>query len=196
MPEPLFADGDPPSKRAVLAAALRLFARDGYDGTSIRDIAREAGYTNPALFKFFASKDELGAYLFLRGHHALVGRIAPHLRDDADLEDTLRGWVGAWLDLLAEHRDLVIFVHENVARFWPSVRAQVEGGDPFARLLAWLERARAAGRVSSATPARLQATLLVGYFHQLARLHELGALGDRRDVEAATCRLLLGALRS
>jgi AcrR family transcriptional regulator len=46
---------DPPSKRAILNAAFKLFVRDGYDATNIREIGKEAGYSNPALFKFFKS---------------------------------------------------------------------------------------------------------------------------------------------
>ncbi len=189
---------DPPSKRAIVAAALRLFVRDGYKETTIRAIADEAGYTNPALFKFFATKDELGAHIFVRCHRAFVAQIEQHLLDDGSLDDVMPRWVGAFLDLLAADRDVVRFVHEHASTFapMPSV-AKLVDGDPFARLHAWLRRGRAAGRVSTSTPLRLQAVLLVGTLHQLARTIDVPASGaERRNLERDTARLLVAALRA
>src|SRR5690348_14244025 len=43
----------------ILAAATRVFARKGYDGASMSDIAEAAGVTKPVLYDHFASKDAL-----------------------------------------------------------------------------------------------------------------------------------------
>ena len=59
---------DPPAKREILRAALKLFSERGLAETSIRDIAAESGYTNPALYKHFASKDQLALHLFETCH--------------------------------------------------------------------------------------------------------------------------------
>ena len=48
---------DPPSKRKILQAALHLFVQRSVDGVTVREIAAEAGYTNPALFKYFPTKE-------------------------------------------------------------------------------------------------------------------------------------------
>lgn len=54
------------SKRdAILAAAIRLFARQGVDGASIRDIGRAAGVTEAALYKHFASKEAVAKAIFI-----------------------------------------------------------------------------------------------------------------------------------
>ena len=37
-------DDDPPAKRHILRAAMKLFSEHGLAGTSIRDIARESGF--------------------------------------------------------------------------------------------------------------------------------------------------------
>jgi AcrR family transcriptional regulator len=44
------------TKAALLAAALKLFARNGYAGTSIRAIAREVGLSESGLYAHFDSK--------------------------------------------------------------------------------------------------------------------------------------------
>ena len=43
----------------LLQAAERVFSERGYHSTSIRDIAREAGFSVGGVYQFFASKDEL-----------------------------------------------------------------------------------------------------------------------------------------
>lgn len=47
------------TKERILDAALRIFARDGYAGTNIRDIAEEVGIVKSALYRHFASKEEI-----------------------------------------------------------------------------------------------------------------------------------------
>lgn len=46
-------DTDPPAKREILRAAMKPFGQHGLAGTTIRDIAKERGYTNPALYEHF-----------------------------------------------------------------------------------------------------------------------------------------------
>ena len=46
-------------RRAVLEAACRVFSRGSYHGTTTAEIAREAGVTEPILYRHFASKRDL-----------------------------------------------------------------------------------------------------------------------------------------
>lgn len=47
------------TKECILETALTLFAQSGYLGTSMRDIAKELGITKGALYKHYASKQEI-----------------------------------------------------------------------------------------------------------------------------------------
>ncbi|MFC8040618.1 TetR family transcriptional regulator [Paenarthrobacter sp. NPDC057355] len=49
------------SREAILAAARGLFAEQGFDGTSLRQVAREAGVDPAMVHHFFKGKDELFA---------------------------------------------------------------------------------------------------------------------------------------
>jgi AcrR family transcriptional regulator len=80
-------EDDPPAKQEILRAAMKLFSERGFDATSIRDIARESGYTNPALYKHFASKEDLALHLFETCHRRMwakcnAGVLARFLRFD------------------------------------------------------------------------------------------------------------------
>jgi AcrR family transcriptional regulator len=52
-------DGDDPLRRQLLEAAARVFARQGYSGTRIQDIVKEAGLSTGAAYGRFRSKDHL-----------------------------------------------------------------------------------------------------------------------------------------
>lgn len=47
------------TKERILDAALELFAQSGYLGTSMSDIAKQLGITKGALYKHYASKQEI-----------------------------------------------------------------------------------------------------------------------------------------
>ncbi len=60
------------TRRRIEAAALGLFAAKGVDGASIREIAAGAGLTEGALYRHFASKEELSRALFIDRYGALA----------------------------------------------------------------------------------------------------------------------------
>ena len=52
------------SRGRIMEAALRLFARHGYDGTSVRMIAEETGVSSGLLYNYFDGKEGLLRALF------------------------------------------------------------------------------------------------------------------------------------
>ncbi len=61
MPEPLnkHQQKTEATRRKLLQAALRVFARDGFEGSRLEDIAAEAGHTRGAFYANFATKEDL-----------------------------------------------------------------------------------------------------------------------------------------
>src|SRR6202050_1932995 len=49
----------PDRRRQIIAAASELFARNGFEGTSIRDIAAASGVLSGSLYYHFPSKEDL-----------------------------------------------------------------------------------------------------------------------------------------
>ena len=58
MARPTAADHDEKAA-AVLAAAGRVFAERGYEGATMADVAREAGFSKAGVYHYFASKEHL-----------------------------------------------------------------------------------------------------------------------------------------
>ena len=52
-------EGEKGTKERILDAALDMFARRGYDGTNLRDLAASLGLSKSALYRHFASKEAM-----------------------------------------------------------------------------------------------------------------------------------------
>jgi AcrR family transcriptional regulator len=63
--------GADPLRQRLLEAASRVFARDGYEGTKIQDIVREAGVSTGAVYGRFRSKNDLLREAVIRSTAAL-----------------------------------------------------------------------------------------------------------------------------
>ena len=90
----LAEEGAPPAKAAILSAALKLFAAKGIDGVSIRDVAAAAGFTNPALYKHYKSKEAMAGDLFETCYRHMVARMEAATKSDLPFH----GEVGPPLD--------------------------------------------------------------------------------------------------
>jgi len=62
-------------KGAMLKGSLELFASKGYHAVSVRDIAKEAGVSEAALYKHFKGKEEMALYIF----SAIISEYTRHL---------------------------------------------------------------------------------------------------------------------
>ena len=96
-------------REAVLRAAIDLFIEQGYDATSISDLAGSLGVTKSAVYHHFPSKESLlGAALdeALEGLDAAVGEAA-RAGDGRSAHDRLRDTVVAAVRILAAHRPAV-----------------------------------------------------------------------------------------
>ena len=83
----------PDTRQRILDAALDLFIEQGFDGTSLRQIAEKLGVTKAALYYYFESKDDILMALHMRLHE--FGRDA--LMRMGNGEITLEQW-GELLD--------------------------------------------------------------------------------------------------
>lgn len=118
-------DDDPPAKREILSAALKLFSKRGLAATSIRDIAEESGYTNPALYKHFESKEELALHLFETCHARIWTSCAEALASGEGFEEKLDAYVGRWLELLDEYPEVLAFLADSARVLWPKAKSAI-----------------------------------------------------------------------
>jgi len=77
-------------RRLILDAAVRVFARQGFHGCRVSDIADEAGVAYGLVYHYFASKDEVLDTLFLERWDVMIAMIAEtDARDDLSPREKL-----------------------------------------------------------------------------------------------------------
>ncbi|MEU5696314.1 TetR family transcriptional regulator [Actinosynnema sp. NPDC020468] len=113
-------DAKPPAKgeqtRAlILETALRLFRENGYDKTTMRAIAKEAGVSVGNAYYYFESKEHLvqGFYDHMVAEHR--ARSAPVLAAGGDFADRLREVLLAWLDVSGPYHAFATQFFKNAA---------------------------------------------------------------------------------
>ena len=62
-------------RREIVAAARRCFARDGFHQTSMPDIAREAGMSAGAFYRYFPSKEDVILEIAGQAFGVMAGRV-------------------------------------------------------------------------------------------------------------------------
>ena len=68
-------DGEPEKRRAILHAAVRVFAEKGYHGCRIADVARAAGVAYGLVYHYFKNKDELLESVFAEQWAILINAL-------------------------------------------------------------------------------------------------------------------------
>jgi len=99
------------TRERILAVASELFIEQGYDATSLREIADRLGFTKAALYYHFQSKDEILLAL-LAPSETVIEDFAARLEATRDVEgwaDTLDWVIGAMSDYL----DMFILLQRN-----------------------------------------------------------------------------------
>jgi len=89
-------------REEILAAALRLFGEFGIHAVSTRQIASAVGISQPTLYAYFATKDEIGEELHDRAFAQLAARLThlPRTRilTPEDLSSALKAYVDFGLE--------------------------------------------------------------------------------------------------
>ena len=91
----------PQRRRDILRAAAELFAIHGYNGVSLRDIARRAKVPATLCSYYFGPKSELFASVFLHNPAGIEVRRAAleSFSDEGTLEDLMRLWIDPIVDM-------------------------------------------------------------------------------------------------
>jgi AcrR family transcriptional regulator len=103
------------SRQEILRTAARLFQQQGYDATSMNDVATSLKVSKAGLYHHFQSKDEI---LFELMNHALditQERVVDRVRAIGDPEERLRMLIRSHVDVILSVRDreITVLLHEN-----------------------------------------------------------------------------------
>ena len=103
----------------ILAAAARLFTRQGFHGTSTRDIASEAGVSLGNIYNYFGTKEEIFVSLlesrekeYFRADQPLIRALA-----SGDFPDNIEELGFASRDTIEKFSDYILLIYVDVVEF-------------------------------------------------------------------------------
>jgi AcrR family transcriptional regulator len=169
------------SREQILEVALELFTVQGYDATSLRQIADRLGFTKAALYYHFPAKDNLVIELTRPWLDGMSNMIAL-ARDDTADRDVL---LGDYLDLFLTHHAVLRFLnHDAGAHRHPDVGKRIQ---------ALVEALRQALLGPDAdADARVRVACALGVIHAVAGLDETALRESRDTVLGAAITVLHG----
>ncbi|GMV85317.1 MAG: hypothetical protein AMXMBFR80_11730 [Dehalococcoidia bacterium] len=103
-PAPPAQRGRDETRRRILEAALELFARDGFDDTTVRAVAARSGVTDAAVFYYFPSKRSLLDALWTIRPERNLRTLEP---GPAMTPARLREIIDETLDFVADNHDVL-----------------------------------------------------------------------------------------
>ena len=140
MPRPPGSDGAQTRER-ILDVAQELFTQQGYDKTSLRDIAERLQITKAALYYYFQRKEEILIELHLR-LHTLGENVLAELEAAPDGAARVAIWprlANEMIDFMVDNRELLLLHNRNRNAFETLDRDALEDGRDvearFARIL-------------------------------------------------------------
>ena len=93
-----------------MRAAIHNFVKKGIDGTTVEDIATQAGVAEGALYRHFKGKDELAWYLFSTHLNQFTTDVMGKVLAEQSVQDRLRVFVYECFAAFETDRDLFTFL--------------------------------------------------------------------------------------
>ncbi|WKY47636.1 TetR/AcrR family transcriptional regulator [Eubacteriaceae bacterium ES3] len=97
------------NKEKILRAALQLFIKEGFHGTSTSKIANEAGISNGTLFHHFKTKEELISRLYLKCKEDYRNYLLDHMQNQTTSKAKIREFWFVCLNWGLSNQEVVSF---------------------------------------------------------------------------------------
>jgi TetR/AcrR family transcriptional regulator, fatty acid metabolism regulator protein len=177
-------------RRQILDAAVKAFARRGYEACRVGDVATEAGVAYGLVYHYFHSKEELLETIFRDTWEQMLGTIAEieAVREPAD--EHLRKVISVVLRTWRRNPDLVRVLVREVTRT-PHLQSEIEEIEQaFAALERIVRRGQEEGRFRAELDPRIAGWALYGALEELLTGWGMGHLPGRDEDVARAERAL------
>lgn len=98
-------------KEDLKKAAIYLFARKGYNGTSVREIAQRAGTTKPCLYYYFKSKEGIYLSILQETMEEFLKIVSSEFEEKLKPSQKLRKLCFDLFEKFREKKDIVRLIH-------------------------------------------------------------------------------------
>ena len=104
----LSASRKPEKYDAILRAAIRVFARNGFFNAKVADVAKEAGVADGTVYLYFKNKDHILVSIFEETMHESISEGRDVIQSIADPREKLRRIAALHLERMGADRDLAV----------------------------------------------------------------------------------------
>lgn len=101
------AGGPEETSRRILATALECFRAEGFEKTTMREIARRAGVATGAAYYYFDSKEAIVAPFYRTASEEIEPQLAQAVARTGGLEVRLRALINVKLTYFGPHREIL-----------------------------------------------------------------------------------------
>ena len=168
-------------REQILSAAVRVFARQGFEATRMADVAREAGVAYGLVYHYFGSKDAVLLAVFREAWSRLLAAVALAEEMGQTAAEQLALVVKIVLRVWRDEPDLVRLLVREVTRSSYISAELDEIGRAFSSLERIVRRGQAEGIFRESADARLAAWMLYGALEEVLTGWVLGQLPDDAD---------------
>ncbi len=95
-------------REQILATAAELFAEKGFHGVSIAELGAACGFSGPALYRHFRSKDAVLAAMLVSISDELLDVGRARVRDAEGPEEALRSLIDWHVSFALDHKPLIV----------------------------------------------------------------------------------------
>jgi len=181
-------------RQLILDAAVRVFARQGYEASPVADVATEAGVAYGLVYHYFGSKEAVLEAVFREAWGRLLAAVALAEETGETADDQLGLVVKIVLRSWRDDPDLVRLLVREVTRS-PHIQDELdEIGQAFASLQRIIERGQAEGTFRAELDTQLAAWMLYGALEEVLTGWVLGQLPDDTAAVASAEREVIATI--
>jgi len=100
----------------ILVAARSVFVRKGFTGSTMQEIADEAGINKSLLHYYFRSKEKLFSAVFKEAFKQFIPKVGEIMISERSFFEKIEAFVGTYLDLLIDNPHLPGFILHEINR--------------------------------------------------------------------------------
>ncbi len=100
----------------ILEAANKVFIRNGFEGTSMQQIADEAGINKALLHYYFRSKDKLFESVFVTAFSKITPIMMELMQSGNDFFEKISLFISQYMDILQTYPQIPLFIMHELKR--------------------------------------------------------------------------------
>jgi AcrR family transcriptional regulator len=182
-----------PRRQQILSTAADLFAARGFHGVSMGDIGAAVGISGPALYKHFASKEDILGQCLLHASDQLLAGARELLPDPAVADGALAALIDRHADFALDNPALIVIQEREWGALGTEARAQVRKHQ-LAYIEVWTDALRPLRPDLGSTEARAAVQAAFGLLNSTPHSARIGRAAMRALLtRMAHAALLAGA---